>query len=581
MTKYTSRTMDISICISTLCYLVTLVSCQNSTVSSTLWTYVDLVRDNGTTTTPRPPAVPVVQVHSEAVDKLGIVSYGKEAAKRFWAHTEQNPADDWTGFYLPQFSGDFGDAKKPAQPFASQPSSNTYSFIAKPDVDVAQEKVMPSRGPQDGVRSDTSFLVPVYQSFPTTHVLKKPERDMKELDSSSSSLSSSPSASSASKSSVSDHHAYDNQQLKHEPLHINNTNPVVYDKEAIDRSRTDYLSHSPLSKHDAFDNKIHAYQYIFGEGPSQSDGRLHSYETTNEYHYPTSKVNQYKSQYPKSGTILKISYGGTNYDKPSDSVQRKQVYRDPYESTSSEVYHRYPTKKSHSSQYSRYDEARKSTSMPHRRSQNRRKDYSYQDSSKRRPEVQQVYSYHSPKPSETHGYEFNLDVSHTGAGKAKICHGLNCRSKAPSKWPVREGRGQHREPRARGHSRPSPPKYRGSKGHSSSNVRATTTSWQRDHRAHQERSWQEREPAATKSNKKRPLSNTHDADHQSRDHLANRYNSDDHYESDYSDAKSTYHLPKPRTYYGPYGKHFPGYVTSHSRQAPVVRRVPFSDDDYE
>lgn len=77
------------------------------------------------------------------------------------------------------------------------------------------------------------------------------------------------------------------ENLKHEAVHFNQTNPVVYDPIAKAQSESNYLKHSPLAKHDPFDQKIHAYQYIFGQGPAHNDGKLHSFEETHEYHYPT------------------------------------------------------------------------------------------------------------------------------------------------------------------------------------------------------------------------------------------------------------------------------------------------------
>lgn len=85
-----------------------------------------------------------------------------------------------------------------------------------------------------------------------------------------------------------------------ESVHYNNTIPVVHDTSAQNRAKTDYLSHSPLAKHDAFDSVIHSYSYLYGQGPDRSDGRLHAFETTDEYHFPTSEIG--KSKKPESAT---------------------------------------------------------------------------------------------------------------------------------------------------------------------------------------------------------------------------------------------------------------------------------------
>lgn len=84
--------------------------------------------------------------------------------------------------------------------------------------------------------------------------------------------------------------AQNDRQL--ESVHFNNTIPVVYDKEAQERAKSDYLSHSPLAKHNAFDSTIHSYSYLYGPGPDQSDGKLHAFEQTHEYHFPTQDIGK-------------------------------------------------------------------------------------------------------------------------------------------------------------------------------------------------------------------------------------------------------------------------------------------------
>ena len=98
-------------------------------------------------------------------------------------------------------------------------------------------------------------------------------------------------------------------QLKHEAVHFNQTNPVVYDPIAKAQSESSYLRHSPLAKHDPFDKKIHSYQYIFGPGPAHNDGKLHSFEETHEYHYPTQYLKRSdRHEHRSSSAPLSVNF---------------------------------------------------------------------------------------------------------------------------------------------------------------------------------------------------------------------------------------------------------------------------------
>lgn len=110
------------------------------------------------------------------------------------------------------------------------------------------------------------------------------------------------------------------EELKHEAVHFNQTYPVVYDPIAKAQSESSYLKHSPLSKHDPFDKKIHAYQYIFGQGPAHNDGKLHSFEETHEYHYPTQYLKRSdRHEVQSSSSPLGINFKTDRYSEPSSS----------------------------------------------------------------------------------------------------------------------------------------------------------------------------------------------------------------------------------------------------------------------